>query len=268
MKSGYLYVLAHPSDPNLVKIGQTTRKPEERLAEHNSDYKEYTGQIVKEIGQKWELKEYIAVPDPAYAETAFWEAMPLVSGLPRPNGIEVMRLEWEWVRMALGVAKKAGIRPPPEPRTRLIRNREWMIKQLEETEISMIGRYRGLVTGVEFQCAKGHVFKESAGVVANRKSCPVCDLEREKQVDITFHEWAEDNQLHMITEFEGFEVRFVDIQKIPKSKWKLWLEAIRGDDHCLIHYWNYADQSHELATKIESLREKLDLTYKKILEEK
>jgi hypothetical protein len=28
----------------------------------------------------------------------------------------------------------------------------------------MIGRYPGLVTGVEFQCEKGHVFMESAGL--------------------------------------------------------------------------------------------------------
>lgn len=65
MKPGYIYVLAHPSDPLLVKIGRTTRKPEERLAEHNSNYEELTGRIVKETGQKWELKEYFAVPDPA-----------------------------------------------------------------------------------------------------------------------------------------------------------------------------------------------------------
>ena len=58
MKSGYLYVLVHPSDPDLYKVGQTTRHPEERLIEHNSDYAEHAGRIVKETGQKWELKTY------------------------------------------------------------------------------------------------------------------------------------------------------------------------------------------------------------------
>jgi hypothetical protein len=33
MKSGYLYVLVHPSDPDLYKVGQTTRLPQERLVE-------------------------------------------------------------------------------------------------------------------------------------------------------------------------------------------------------------------------------------------
>jgi hypothetical protein len=168
MKSGYLYVLVHPSDPNLVKIGRTTRKPEDRLAEHNSNYEELTGRIVKETGQKWELKEYIAVPDPAYAEAVFWET------LHRFGKKEVSCLQSKWMQMALDVAKKTGIRPPPKPRLRPVRNREWMIKQLEGTGITMIGRYRGLVTGVEFQCAEGHVFKESAGVVAYGKLCPFC----------------------------------------------------------------------------------------------
>ena len=76
--------------------------------------------------------------------------------------------------MCLDVAKKAGTRPPPKPRTGPVRNREWMLKQLEGTGITMIGRYRGLVTGVEFECANGHVFKKSAGVVAYGKSCPLC----------------------------------------------------------------------------------------------
>jgi hypothetical protein len=178
MKSGYIYVLVHPSDPLLVKIGQTTRKPEERLAEHNSNYTELTGQIVKETGQKWELKEYIAVPDPAWAEAVLWEY------IHRFGKEEVVRMEWKWVQECLDVAKKAGVRPPPKPRSTPVRNREWMIKQLEGTGITMIGRYRGLVTGVEFQCAKGHVFKESAGVVAYGKSCPLCCMEKKENEPI------------------------------------------------------------------------------------
>ncbi len=171
MKSGYLYVLAHPSDPNLVKIGHTTQKPEQRLAQHNSDYTHITGQLVKKTGQKWKLKEYVAVPDPAYAKAVFWET----TSLPVLRGKEdVAHMRWDEVWMCLDVAKKAGIRPPLKPRTRPVRNREWMIKQLEGTGITMIGSYRGLVTGVEFECEKGHVFKKSAGVVAYGKSCPLC----------------------------------------------------------------------------------------------
>lgn len=174
MKSGYLYVLVHPSDPNLVKIGITILKPEKRLAQHNSNYDKYAGQIVRETGQKWELKTYIKVPDPYWSEKAFWRATPL-SDMPFRGGIEVDKMPWEEVQRCLEVAKKAGMRPPPKPRTTPVRNREWMIKQLEGTGITMIGRYRGLVTGVEFQCAKRHVFKKSAGVVAyGSKSCPLC----------------------------------------------------------------------------------------------
>ena len=77
-------------------------------------------------------------------------------------------MEWQLVQKGLDAAKKAGIRPP---RIKPVRNQEWMINQLEGSGITMIGRYRGLVTGMEFQSEKGHVFKESPGVVANRKSC-------------------------------------------------------------------------------------------------
>ena len=173
MKSGYLYVLTHPSDPKLIKIGQTTRDPNERLAEHNSNYEEYTGQVVKETGQKWVLKTYIPVIDPYYAETVFWGATG-IAAVPFRRGIEIERMEWAWVESGLEAAKNAGIRPPPKSRTKPVRNREWMIKQLEGTGISMIGHYRGLVTGVEFQCDTGHVFKQSPGRVAHDKFCPLC----------------------------------------------------------------------------------------------
>ena len=173
MKSGYLYVFVHPSDPDLYKIGVTILHPEKRLAQHNRHYEEYAGQIVKETGQKWELKTYIAVPDPYFAEKAFWGATWVVD-MPGGAAIEIMRLDWKTVQAGLDAAKAAGVRLPPAPPSTAVRNAEWMLKQLEGTGITMIGRYRGLVRGMEFECEKGHVFKESAGVVANRKSCPCC----------------------------------------------------------------------------------------------
>jgi hypothetical protein len=172
MKSGYLYVLVHPSDPDLYKIGVTILHPKQRLAQHNLHYEEYAGQIVKKTGQKWELKTYIAVPDPYWAERAFWLATPF-SLIPSLRGIEVLKMEWQLVQKSLGAAKTAGVRPPPQ-RTTPVRNREWMLRQLEGSGITMVGRYRGLVTGVEFRCEKGHVFKDSPGLVANKKSCPCC----------------------------------------------------------------------------------------------
>jgi hypothetical protein len=173
MKSGYLYVLVHPSDPRLYKIGVTTKPVEKRLTEHNRNYKENAGQIVKKTGQKWELKTYIAVPDPYCAEAAFWGATPFPL-IPYLRGIEVLKMEWELVQAGLDAAKKAGIRPPPVPPTTSVRNHEWMLKQLEGTGITIVGRYRGLIRGTDFRCEKGHEFTESAGVVANHKACPVC----------------------------------------------------------------------------------------------
>ncbi|WP_436037029.1 GIY-YIG nuclease family protein [Variovorax paradoxus] len=36
-KTGYLYVLVHPSDPDLYKVGVTILEPGERLAQHNQN---------------------------------------------------------------------------------------------------------------------------------------------------------------------------------------------------------------------------------------
>jgi len=57
MKPGYIYVLTHPSNPDLYKIGVTILEPTKRLAQHNSDFTRAAGRVVNETGQKWELKE-------------------------------------------------------------------------------------------------------------------------------------------------------------------------------------------------------------------
>ena len=172
MKSGYLYVLVHPSDPNLYKIGVTVLNPEKRLAQHNGQHDKYAGLVVKETGQKWELKTYIPVADPYLAERAFW-GVTHFADIPYRRGIEVEKMEWNLVEKGLDAARKAGVRTRPL-RAPSVRNREWMEKQLEGTGITMTSRYGGLIWQTEFQCEKGHVFKESAGHLAYRKSCPCC----------------------------------------------------------------------------------------------
>jgi len=172
-KAGYLYVLAHPSDPDLYKIGVTVLRPEKRLAQHNSQLDKHAGRIVKETGQKWELKTYIAVPDPYRAERAFWGATPFPD-FPFRRGIELERMEWALVQKGLDAAARAGVRPP-QPPARIAKSRTWVNAQLEGTGITLTaGRYPGPDLVAEYQCAKGHVFTEYTKEVVARKSCPCC----------------------------------------------------------------------------------------------
>ena len=52
VKSGYLYVLTHPSDPELFKVGVTILRPEVRLAQHNTQLDKAAGKVVKETGRE------------------------------------------------------------------------------------------------------------------------------------------------------------------------------------------------------------------------
>lgn len=176
MKSGYLYVLTHPSDPKLYKIGQTTRDPVERLAEHNSNYNESAGKVVKETGQKWEIKTYIKVPDPYWAETVFWGSTPLAD-IPFLGGIEVHIMEWEWVQHGLEAAKKAGLRPSPkELPDHVYSYTVWMRNRLKGREITLLGyiksRHRG--ARANFLCDNGHEWRTDPESVATGAGCPEC----------------------------------------------------------------------------------------------
>lgn len=184
MKPGYLYVLVHPSDPNLYKIGQTTRHPEKRLSEHNSNYEEYAGQIVKETGQKWELKEYHAVPDPYWAETVFWGATPF-GVIPFRGGIEVEKMEWEWVQAGLDAAKKAGLRPPPGPLADYVyAYTAWMKKRLEGRGISLVGHVKSRSGKATFRCSNGHQWRTRSANVSEGEGCPQCGIGKRKPEEI------------------------------------------------------------------------------------
>lgn len=177
MKSGYLYVLVHPSDPDLYKVGITTRNPEYRLAEHNNKYEEYTGQIVKETGQKWELKEYHAVPDPNWAEIVFWSATGLAD-IPYRRDIEVEKMEWELVQKALDAAKKAGVRPGPAPLPDYVyANTAAIKKRLEGRGITLLGYVRSIISGkANFRCSNGHEWRTRPLHVGEGQGCPECGI--------------------------------------------------------------------------------------------
>lgn len=177
MKSGYLYVLVHPSDPNLYKVGQTTRLPQERLVEHNRDYSKHAGRIVKETGQKWQLKTYIAVPDPVWAEGVFWSATGLAD-IPYRGGIETEKMEWKLVQAALKAAKKAGVRPPPKPLPDYVYAYTASVKKrLEGRGITLVGHVKSKISGRNnFQCSNGHVWRTTPNNVAEGEGCPQCGM--------------------------------------------------------------------------------------------
>lgn len=183
MKTGYLYVLVHPSDPDLYKIGITTRNPEQRLAEHNSNYEEYTGQIVKETGQKWELKEFHAVPDPYWAESVFWGTTPFAD-IPYRYGVEVERMDWGQVQKGLDAARKAGVRPKKELSDYVYANTVWMKKRLEGRGITLVGHVKSKSGKSTFRCINGHEWRTRSSHVGEGEGCPQCGVGNKEPQEI------------------------------------------------------------------------------------
>lgn len=189
IKPGYIYVLTHPSNPNLYKIGKTILNPLKRLAQHNSHYKEYAGQIVKETGQKWELKTFIEVPDPYHAESAFWGATPLAD-IPFLGGIEVHEMEWVWVEAGLKAAKKAGVRPPP-PVVKNHSYKEWIKRMLKGSGITLLRLIDRSDSGTLaiFRCCNGHTWRGQVRYIQDGGGCPTCGVGERTAEEMQFYEW-------------------------------------------------------------------------------
>lgn len=174
-KPGYLYVLIHPSDPGLYKVGITILTPEKRLAQHNCQYEEYAGRIVKETGQKWELKTFIAVPDTVAAESAFWAATEWAD-IPYRRGIEIAQMDWATVQAGLDAARNARPRPMPPTPAWVPALNAWMVKRLKGRGIALIGDVRSKFGKSDFQCRNGHQWRTRPNDVAEGRGCPECGM--------------------------------------------------------------------------------------------
>jgi len=177
MKPGYIYVLIHPSNPNLYKIGVTIREPKVRLAQHNSDFTKAAGRVVQETGLEWELKEFHPVEDPYWAEKSFWKSIPQ-SDIPYRGGIEVEVMSEEEVRVGLIAAMRAGSRPSSLNTSCYETAYNVSVKKrLFGRGIKLLGQVRSIVSGRnDFECINGHQWRTRPKLVMEGEGCPQCGV--------------------------------------------------------------------------------------------
>ena len=186
VKSGFIYVLTHPSDPYLIKVGMTTRSPNVRLQEHNTQFDKVVGKVVETTGQEWILKEFCAVEDTYNAESAFFHRSPLTE-LPYMLGDELVILDdgemnWDWVNEGLEIAKAVGVRKdtsqPPIPKPKPKRGAKWIEAALRDSDLMPLKGYGNGITKVSFKCSQSHIFRIAGCNIVRFPFCPVCEPER------------------------------------------------------------------------------------------
>ncbi len=186
VKPGFIYVLVHPSDQHLIKVGMTTRSPQVRLREHNSLFDKAAGRVVKATGQEWVLKESFEVEDTYYAESAFFHRSPLTE-IPYALSDEFIRLDgrfltWDWVNEGLELAKTVGIRAntsePPIPMPSPQKGARWIESKLKDSGLVPVKGFGNGITKVAFRCPYGHEFMISGNSIAKCPYCPLCEPEQ------------------------------------------------------------------------------------------
>jgi hypothetical protein len=185
VKPGFIYVLIHPSDSNLIKVGMTTRSPEVRLKEHNTQFDKAAGKIVEATGQEWIIKESVAVEDTYNAESAFFHRPPLTE-IPYALSNELLTLNgdmnWDWVNKGLEAAKSVGIRKdtsqPPIPKPKQSKYGQQIESQLKDSGLKPLKGFGNGITKVAFECSEGHVFKLDGRTLIRIPFCPVCNSDR------------------------------------------------------------------------------------------
>ena len=186
VKSGFIYVLTHPSDAYLIKVGMTTRNPNVRLREHNTQFDKVVVKVVEATGQEWILKEFCAVEDTYNAESAFFHRSPLTE-LPYMLGNELVILDdegmnWDWVNEGLEIAKAVGVRKdtsqPPIPKPKPKRGAKWIEAALRDSDLIPLKGYGNGMTKVSFKCSQSHIFRIAGCNIVRFPFCPVCEPER------------------------------------------------------------------------------------------
>ena len=178
--SGYLYILSHPSDSKLIKVGVTKREPYKRLKEHNSNLKAQAGKIVEKTGIKWQIKAVFPVPDIYMAESAFFNRYPL-DCLPSGKS-EVFQIDdiftQKWIDDGIRLATEVGIRhnkdQSPIPRKEPKRGKKWLEEQLSRAGLIAVNSYGNGLTKVWFECGNDHKFKIDGLTLSRYLKCPIC----------------------------------------------------------------------------------------------
>jgi hypothetical protein len=186
VQAGFIYVLTHPSDQNLIKVGMTTRSPQVRLKEHNTQFDKAAGKVVEATSQEWIIKEFFAVEDTYNAESAFFHRSPLTE-IPYALSDELLKIDdrfitWDWVNEGLEVAKSVDIRrdtsQAPIPKSKPKKGAQWIESQLKGSGLTPLKGCGNGITKVAFECPKGHVFKISGRSLVRFPFCPVCEPEQ------------------------------------------------------------------------------------------
>ena len=183
VKAGFIYVLIHPSDAYLIKVGMTSRSPQVRLKEHNTQFDKAAGKVVQATGEEWILKEFFAVEDTYNAESAFFHRSPLTE-IPYALSDELLKLDdkflnWDWVNEGLELAKSVGVRrdiskaPIPKPKPK--RGAKWIEASLRDSGLKPLKGFGNGITIVAFECPQRHVFKISGYCLARFPFCPICE---------------------------------------------------------------------------------------------
>ena len=164
----------------------TTRSPNVRLREHNTQFDKVVGKVVEATGQEWILKEFCAVEDTYNAESAFFHRSPLTE-LPYHLSNELVTLgdgemNWDWVHEGLEIAKAVGIRKdtsqPPIPNPIPKRGAKWIEAALRDSDLMPLKGYGNGITKVSFKCSQSHIFRIAGCNIVRFPFCPVCEPER------------------------------------------------------------------------------------------
>jgi len=181
VEKGFIYLLTHPSDPLLVKVGKTVLDPVKRLRQHNTQLDKAAGRVVADTGQLWELAEYFEVPDCYNAESAFWQRPPMTE-LPG-GGVEVIRLsetsglDWGWVRDGLTAARSAGVRDDvaKRPSDQLkLGTPQALAAALKPVGINIVLADVDGKKKLCYRCKADHVFFVLPRVAQTLEACPIC----------------------------------------------------------------------------------------------
>ncbi len=108
-----------------------------------------------------------------------------MADIPYQRGVEVQKMELEWVKAGLDAAKKANVRPPPGPvPDHVYAYTSWMKKRLEGRGIQLLGHVRSKFGKSNFRCCNGHEWRSVPNNVAEGEGCPQCGIGKSSPEEI------------------------------------------------------------------------------------
>jgi len=86
------------------------------------------------------------------------------------------------------------------------------------------------------------------------------------KIDPILKRWACDNDLHIYTSHQDYDIRSLDIVSPSGKRFQLWIDELDVNEKSTVHIWDFKKKRKDYQCDLNVLVDNLNMAYRKIID--